>query len=99
MSSAACGRDSRASHGKVPMDISSREAWTGAGVTLVAAAIRFYQLAISPWLGRNCRFEPSCSEYTLQSVRKHGAVRGLWRGAGRLLRCHPFHRGGFDPVR
>jgi putative membrane protein insertion efficiency factor len=59
--------------------------------------VRFYQRGISPLLGSNCRFEPTCSEYTLQAIRKYGAVRGIVRGALRILRCHPFSRGGFDP--
>jgi putative membrane protein insertion efficiency factor len=62
------------------------------------ALIRGYQLAISPWLGRNCRFYPSCSQYTLEAIERHGALKGLWLGLRRVLRCHPFHPGGHDPV-
>ena len=65
-----------------------------AAVTLV----RLYQMAISPLLGQHCRFEPTCSEYLAQALAKHGAVRGTWLGVCRLLRCHPFSKGGFDPV-
>ena len=65
---------------------------------LLMALIRGYQLAISPWLGRNCRFYPSCSQYTLEAIERHGAVKGLWLGMRRVLRCHPFHPGGHDPV-
>ena len=60
--------------------------------------IRAYQLILSPWLGPRCRFYPSCSCYTHAAIERHGAVRGLWLGAKRLLRCHPFVEGGYDPV-
>lgn len=66
------------------------------GLILIAAA-RAYQLTLSPLLGRTCRFYPSCSEYFIRSVRRYGAVRGAARGIWRLLRCHPFHPGGYDP--
>ena len=59
--------------------------------------VRGYQVLISPWLGRHCRFEPSCSNYMIQALQKHGAVRGTLRGVWRICRCHPFHPGGFDP--
>ena len=65
---------------------------------LLMALIRGYQVAISPWLGRNCRFYPSCSQYTLEAIERHGALKGLWLGLRRVLRCHPFHPGGHDPV-
>lgn len=65
---------------------------------LLMALIRGYQLAISPWLGRNCRFHPTCSQYTLEAIERHGALNGLWLGLRRVLRCHPFHPGGHDPV-
>ncbi len=65
---------------------------------LLIALIRGYQVAISPWLGRNCRFYPSCSQYTLEAIERHGAVKGLWLGVRRVSRCHPFHPGGHDPV-
>lgn len=57
-----------------------------------------YSLFISPCLGNCCRFEPSCSAYAKTAVRKHGAASGLWLAAKRIGRCHPFHKGGFDPV-
>ncbi len=60
--------------------------------------IRFYQLVISPGLPPSCRFYPSCSEYALQAIAKHGALKGLWLGLKRIARCHPFHPGGYDPV-
>lgn len=60
--------------------------------------IRGYRRWLSPLLGPQCRFEPSCSVYALEALQEHGAVRGLWLTARRLGRCHPFHPGGFDPV-
>ena len=63
-----------------------------------AALIRGYQLFLSPVLPPSCRFTPSCSQYALESVTRHGALRGSWLAARRLARCHPFHPGGFDPV-
>ena len=61
--------------------------------------IRSYKLFISPLLPPSCRFTPTCSEYTIQAIEKYGALRGAYLGARRLLRCHPFHSGGYDPVR
>jgi len=66
---------------------------------LLLTILRFYKRWISPMLPSACRFEPTCSEYTMEAVEKHGALRGSWMGIRRLLRCHPFHHGGFDPVR
>ncbi|WP_459830365.1 membrane protein insertion efficiency factor YidD [Hydrogenophilus islandicus] len=65
---------------------------------VVIVLVRGYQLLISPWLGQNCRFTPTCSEYLIEAVRRHGVVRGLWLGARRIGRCHPWHPGGHDPV-
>ncbi|HLG14133.1 MAG TPA: membrane protein insertion efficiency factor YidD [Blastocatellia bacterium] len=67
--------------------------------TALVYCIRAYQLVISPLLPPACRFTPTCSEYTLEAVKKYGALHGLYLGMRRLLRCHPFHRGGYDPVR
>ncbi len=70
------------------------------GMMLVGALvvlIRIYQLTISPLLGPACRFEPSCSRYMIGALTKYGVVRGLWKGTARLLRCHPWHPGGYDP--
>lgn len=67
--------------------------------TLAIGLLRGYQFAISPWLPPACRYSPTCSEYAIQAVRKYGAGRGGWMALRRLARCHPFHRGGFDPVR
>ncbi|OGD09029.1 MAG: membrane protein insertion efficiency factor YidD [Candidatus Aminicenantes bacterium RBG_13_62_12] len=60
--------------------------------------IDVYRKLLSPFLGRNCRFEPTCSQYAREAVEKYGFWRGSWLGLRRLLRCHPFHEGGFDPV-
>ena len=66
--------------------------------TLALAAVRFYQLALSPWLPRSCRFVPTCSQYTAEAIERFGVVRGVGLGLRRLSRCHPFHAGGYDPV-
>lgn len=60
--------------------------------------IRIYQYAISPLLGANCRFSPSCSHYCVEALHKYGTVKGTWLGVKRLSRCHPWCQGGFDPV-
>ena len=61
--------------------------------------LRVYKRFVSPFLPSACRYHPTCSEYMLDAVNKYGAARGIWMGTRRLLRCHPFHEGGFDPVR
>jgi putative membrane protein insertion efficiency factor len=66
--------------------------------TLVIHLIRLYQLTISPLLGPCCRFEPSCSEYAIDAVKKYGPVKGSWLAAKRISRCHPLNEGGYDPV-
>lgn len=65
---------------------------------LMLGIIRFYQKFISPLLGSNCRFYPSCSSYTYQAVEKYGIAKGSWMGIKRILRCHPWNPGGYDPV-
>ncbi|MGQ9671842.1 MAG: membrane protein insertion efficiency factor YidD [Candidatus Aminicenantales bacterium] len=65
---------------------------------LALFGIRFYQLVFSPLLGGQCRFYPSCSVYTREAVAKYGPLKGIYLGARRLLKCHPFHPGGVDPV-
>ncbi|MGE5790198.1 MAG: membrane protein insertion efficiency factor YidD [Syntrophaceae bacterium] len=67
--------------------------------TLLIALIRAYQILISPILPRCCRFHPTCSEYTLTAIRQYGPAQGILLGIRRLIRCHPFHPGGYDPVR
>lgn len=66
--------------------------------TVLIALLRFYRYAISPMLGRNCRFHPTCSEYAIEAMQRHGALRGGWMAAKRVGRCHPFNPGGYDPV-
>lgn len=64
---------------------------------LLIAPIRFYQRFLSPLTPPTCRFQPTCSHYAVQAIEIHG-VYGLWLGLRRILRCHPFHPGGYDPV-
>ncbi|MBK6292137.1 MAG: membrane protein insertion efficiency factor YidD [Ignavibacteria bacterium] len=65
---------------------------------VLVAIIRFYRVAISPMFPSSCRFTPTCSQYTLEAIRSYGAIRGSWLGVKRISKCHPFHRGGHDPV-
>lgn len=65
---------------------------------LLIGCLRAYQYALSPFLGQHCRFHPTCSQYAIEALRVHGAGRGLLLAARRLLRCHPWHPGGPDPV-
>ncbi len=60
--------------------------------------VRFYQRLISPILPRSCRFNPTCSEYTYQAIEKYGLIKGIYLGVKRILKCHPFHIGGNDPL-
>lgn len=69
------------------------------GRALIVGALRLYRRLISPLLPRACRFYPSCSCYAIESVERYGAVRGVLLALRRLAKCHPFHPGGYDPVR
>ena len=66
---------------------------------LVLDFLQLYKTFLSPFLPSSCRFTPTCSEYAAQAVEKHGAIRGTWLGTKRILRCQPFCKGGFDPVK
>ncbi len=66
--------------------------------TLLLMLLRAYQYALRPLLGSSCRFYPSCSDFAREAISRHGAVRGTWLAARRVLRCHPYHPGGYDPV-
>lgn len=65
---------------------------------LVISAIRFYQREISPLSPPRCRYIPTCSQYALEAVEKYGSIKGTFLAAKRILRCNPFHKGGYDPV-
>jgi putative membrane protein insertion efficiency factor len=65
---------------------------------IVALPVRAYRLILSPWVGFNCRYQPTCSAYALEALEKHGAVRGSVLAAARICRCHPWGGSGYDPV-
>ena len=65
---------------------------------VLLAGVRSYQYLVSPMLGNNCRFYPSCSDYAREALERHGSLRGSWLAVRRLCRCQPFHPGGYDPV-
>ncbi|MCD9071238.1 membrane protein insertion efficiency factor YidD [Staphylococcus chromogenes] len=65
---------------------------------LFIAPILFYQKFISPLTPPSCRFYPTCSNYTIEAIQVHGAIKGTWLGIKRISKCHPLHKGGFDPV-
>ncbi len=67
--------------------------------TLIIAFIRLYRYIISPVLPNSCRFAPTCSEYSMEAVDKYGALKGSYLSLRRILKCHPFHPGGYDPVK
>ncbi len=66
---------------------------------LLIGLVRIYQKFISPMLGANCRFYPTCSEYSIKAIEKHGAFKGSIISAKRIIKCHPFHPGGYDPLK
>ena len=68
------------------------------GQIIGVKAVRIYKLVVSPWLPPACRFFPTCSDYALDAIKQYGVIRGSARALARLLRCHPLHRGGFDPL-
>ena len=70
----------------------------GAARAALLGLIRLYQLTLSPWLGRQCRYEPTCSHSAAEAIARHGVRRGAWLAARRLGRCHPWGRSGYDPV-
>ncbi|UZR27672.1 membrane protein insertion efficiency factor YidD [Methylococcus mesophilus] len=65
---------------------------------LLIALIRLYQYLLSPWIGHHCRFFPTCSNYAIDAIERFGAMRGAYLTIRRLLKCHPWHHGGIDPV-
>jgi uncharacterized protein len=79
--------------------VERRVSWFSRAVGFVfVALVKVYQFTLSPLLGRQCRFSPTCSWYALEAIRTHGGIRGGWMAAKRLARCHPFAKGGYDPV-
>jgi len=67
-------------------------------VLLLRGAVRAYQYTLRPFIGAHCRHHPTCSEYALEALSAHGAIRGTGLAVGRILRCNPWHKGGYDPV-
>lgn len=65
---------------------------------LLIAIIKIYQVAISPFIGRHCRFQPTCSSYAIEAIDQHGSICGGWLAVKRIGRCHPWNEGGYDPV-
>ena len=66
--------------------------------TILVALVKGYQLALSPFFGQQCRFTPTCSQYAIEVLQTYGSAKGLWLTLKRVLRCHPWHAGGHDPV-
>lgn len=67
-------------------------------IIILIKLIRFYQVAISPWLGKNCRYQPTCSQYMLEALKVYGLYKGVFLGIKRILSCHPWGGSGYDPV-
>jgi putative membrane protein insertion efficiency factor len=65
---------------------------------ILVIAIKGYRYFVSPWIGENCRFHPSCSTYAIEAIKHRGPVVGVWLGLKRIFKCNPFSQGGFDPV-
>ena len=65
---------------------------------IAVAVVRVYQVIVAPVLGPACRYEPSCSQYAVEAIERHGVLRGAWRASKRLTRCHPMGDSGYDPV-
>ena len=84
--------------GGAASDVSSADPPPGAGARLLLVLVEAYRVTLSPLLGGFCRYEPSCSRYAEEALRRHGALRGARLTLRRLLRCHPLRPGGFDPV-
>jgi putative membrane protein insertion efficiency factor len=85
---------------KTETSTASRKLWRSllhVPALLAIGAVKLYQYLISPWLGRRCRFYPSCSQYFILSVQKFGLIRGFCKGTARICRCHPWNPGGYDP--
>jgi putative membrane protein insertion efficiency factor len=89
----------RRASGRVRRDggVAGRDAPVSRLTGIAVGAIRGYQYVLSPWVGSACRFAPTCSEYARLAIIDHGVARGSWLALRRLLRCQPFHRGGYDP--
>ncbi len=78
--------------------LSHNSVWLTLPARAMIAMIKLYRLVLSPWIGNQCRFHPSCSHYAQEAIETHGAMRGAWLTLKRLGRCHPWHEGGCDPV-